>query len=102
MHGILAAHMGRVKEAERFLDKVIDIDMCPDKRGAEEGIHIANCGGLWQLIVYGFAGLKSAMWEDNIVLNPCLPREWQQVEIPIMWHGERKRVVVTHEGYNIN
>ncbi|ROR28229.1 kojibiose phosphorylase [Mobilisporobacter senegalensis] len=102
VHGILAARMGRVKEAERFLDKVIDIDMCPDKCGAEEGIHIANCGGLWQLIVYGFAGLKSAMWEDNIVLNPCLPREWQQVEIPIMWHGERKRVVVTHEGYNIN
>lgn len=102
VHGILAARMGRVKEAERFLDKVIDIDMCPDKCGAEEGIHIANCGGLWQLIVYGFAGLKSAMWEDNIVLNPCLPREWQQVEIPIMWHGERKRVIVTHEGYNIN
>ena len=101
VHGILAAHMGRMKEAEDFLDKVIDIDLSPEKRGAEEGIHIANCGGLWQLIVYGFAGLKSAMWEEDVVLHPHLPKEWQQLEFPLMWHGEKKRVVVTHEGYKI-
>ncbi|BCJ98281.1 glycoside hydrolase family 65 protein [Anaerocolumna chitinilytica] len=101
VHGILAAHMGRITEAESFLNKVIDIDMSPEKRGAEEGIHIANCGGLWQLIVYGFAGLNSAMWEEDVVLEPHLPKEWEQLEFPLMWHGEKKRVVVTHEGYKI-
>ncbi len=102
VHGILAAHLGRMEEAERFLDKVIDIDLSVEKRGAEEGIHIANCGGLWQLIVYGFAGLQSAMWEEDMVLTPHLPKGWKQLDIPVMWHGERKRVVVTHEGYKIN
>ncbi len=101
VHGILAANMGRMEEAKSFLDKVIDIDMSPEKRGAEEGIHIANCGGLWQLIVYGFAGLKSAMWEEDVVLHPHLPEKWQQLEFSLMWHGEKKRVVVTHEGYKI-
>lgn len=101
VHGILASWMGRMEEAGRFLDKVIRIDMDPDKKGAEEGIHIANCGGLWQLVVYGFAGLSSAMWEDEIRLRPHLPRQWERLEIPLYWHGARKKLIITHKGSEI-
>ncbi|MCR5756003.1 MAG: glycoside hydrolase family 65 protein, partial [Acetatifactor sp.] len=98
VHGILAAQLGRMDEAERFLQKVIDIDMSEAKRGAEEGIHIANCGGIWQMIVYGFAGLKSAMWSDEINLNPHLPSCWESVEIPLKWHGKQYHITVNRNG----
>lgn len=101
VHGILAAWMGRMDEAEKFLEKVINIDMDVCKKGAEEGIHIANCGGLWQMIVYGFAGLKSAMWNDEMKLEPHLPTGWSKLEIPIQWHGKQYRITVTQDNYEI-
>ena len=101
VHGILAAWMGRMEEAEKFLNKVVDIDMSLEKKGAAEGIHIANCGGLWQMIVYGFAGLKSAMWEKKIKIDPHLPQSWEKVEIPIKWQGKQYRIIVTQDNYEI-
>ncbi len=101
VHGILAAWMGRMEEAEKFLQKVVDIDMSLEKKGAAEGIHIANCGGLWQMVVYGFAGLKSAMWESEIKLDPHLPKNWEKVEIPMKWQGRQYKVTVTQDNYEI-
>ena len=101
VHGILSAWMGRREEAERFLKKVVDIDMSLEKKGAAEGIHIANCGGLWQLVVYGFAGLKSAMWEDEIKIEPHLPEHWEKVEIPIQWKGKLYKIIVMQDNYEI-
>jgi kojibiose phosphorylase len=90
-----------MEEAEKFLDKVIGIDMSLEKKGAAEGIHIANCGGLWQMVVYGFAGLKSAMWDSEMKLEPHLPEKWEKVEIPIQWHGKQYKIIVTHDNYEI-
>lgn len=101
VHGIIAAWTGRVEETERFLKKMIDIDMSTAKKGAAEGIHIANCGGLWQMVVYGLAGLKSAMWEQNIKLEPHLPEKWERLEFPLLWKGKRYKLCVTQENYEV-
>ena len=91
VHGIIAAWLGKMDEAKAFLDKVINIDMDDTKLGAEEGIHIANCGGLWQLVVFGFAGMKTAFESDQIEFDPHLPEGWKKVIIPLEINGEVKR-----------
>ncbi|MCR5061660.1 MAG: hypothetical protein K6A89_00100, partial [Treponema sp.] len=48
IYGIMALKLGYEEDAERFLNKVIAIDLDENRKGAEDGIHIANCGGLWQ------------------------------------------------------
>lgn len=101
VHGITAAWMGRMEEADRFLKKVMEIDMSSSKKGAAEGIHIANCGGLWQMIVYGFAGLKSAMWGSDICLEPHLPEKWERLEFTLAWHGKWYKIAITKEKYEI-
>jgi len=101
VHGILAAWMGRMEEAEKFLRKVNEIDMSLDKKGAAEGIHIANAGGLWQMVIFGFAGLKSALWSDEIHLEPHLPKQWQRLEFKLAWHGKRYKIVITKEKHEI-
>ncbi|MCR5255951.1 MAG: glycoside hydrolase family 65 protein [Acetatifactor sp.] len=95
VHGILSARLGRMDEAEKFLEKVEDIDLKVEKKGAEEGIHIANCGGIWQLFVYGFAGMKSAMWEEEPVTAPHLPEGIDSITFPVIWHGEKKKITVS-------
>lgn len=101
VHGILAAWMDRMEEAERFHKKVMEIDMSLEKKGAAEGIHIANCGGLWQLLVYGFAGLRSAMWSSEIELKPHLPESWERLEFNLAWQGKRYRITVTKEKHEV-
>lgn len=101
VHGIVAAQMGRTAEAEKFFQKAMKTDMSIEKRGAAEGIHIANCGGLWQMFVYGFAGLKSALWCDEIKLEPHLPDKWEKLEFTLAWRGKRYKIAVTKDKYDI-
>jgi len=101
VHGIMAAWMGRMEESEKFLKKVMEIDMSLEKKGAAEGIHIANCGGLWQMVVYGYAGVKSAMWHSEIHLEPHLPEKWEKLEFALIWHDKRYMVTITKEKYEV-
>ncbi|XCP86240.1 glycosyl hydrolase family 65 protein [Roseburia hominis] len=101
VHGILCSWMGRDAAAMEFLDRVISIDMAPEKKGAEAGIHIANCGGIWQMLIYGFAGLKSAMSSEELALEPHLPKEIKSMEFPLTWRGNAYRIFVDHSGYDI-
>lgn len=101
VHGIVASWLNHKEEAEAFLQRVMAIDFSPEKKGAAEGIHIANCGGLWQLIVYGFAGLASAMWSDTIKLQPRLPEGWEELSFQIVWRGEHYRISVNSGAYEV-
>ncbi|MEK3879474.1 glycoside hydrolase family 65 protein [Paenibacillus sp. FSL M7-0420] len=101
VHGIVASWLGQRGAAGAFLQRVMDIDLSPEKKGAAEGIHIANCGGLWQLIVYGFAGLKSAMWSESIELEPRLPEGWEELSFTVAWRGERYQITIHPGAYEV-
>jgi kojibiose phosphorylase len=68
-----------------------------DVRGnADGGIHAASCGGVWQAVVLGFAGLK--IHEDGTwTTDPALPEGWRRLAFTITVRGERHRVVVERE-----
>ncbi|MHA6531488.1 glycoside hydrolase family 65 protein [Paenibacillus sp. BAC0078] len=102
VHGIVASWLNHKEEAADFLQRVMDIDLSLEKKGGAEGIHIANCGGLWQLIVYGFAGLASAMWTETIHLHPRLPEGWEELSFQLAWRGERYRVTVNPDVYEVH
>lgn len=101
VHGIVASWLGEKEEAAKFLQRVMAIDLSVEKKGAAEGIHIANCGGLWQLIVYGFAGMTSAMWSEDFHLEPRLPAGWEELSFPIVWRGDRYRATVRPDAYEV-
>ncbi|MCR4695205.1 MAG: glycoside hydrolase family 65 protein [Pseudobutyrivibrio sp.] len=94
VHGLLAARLGRTEIAERFLKIVDDIDMDSNRRGAEEGVHIANFGGLWQMVVFGFAGLSYSMWDDDISIKPALPAGWKSLEFKTLYKGNKYKVTI--------
>lgn len=88
VHSIIANKINRYDEAEKFFRLACEIDINNEKGGASEGIHIANCGGIYQAIVYGFAGLESAIWSDELKLNPHLPSTWEYLEFSVIWKNE--------------
>ncbi len=98
IHGILSSRLGRTADAWNFFEKVMAIDMDKQKRGAEEGVHIANFGGLWQQIVFGFAGVGPSMWNEDLILDPQLPPHWTRLQFKLSFHGKRYQIVVTEGG----
>lgn len=58
-----------------------------DVRGnAGDGIHGASAVGLWQAMVFGFAGLQ--VHSDGWTLLPKLPAHWKRLAFKFDWRGE--------------
>ena len=76
---------------EHFL-RAARADLVDVRHNASDGIHGASAGGLWQAVVFGFAGLE--LTEDGWHTTPMLPKHWTRVEFGFDHHGVRQRVVV--------
>ncbi len=100
-HTIAANRIGCEEDVEQFLRQTLDVDLSPEKKGAEDGIHIANCGCLWQLAVNSFAGLDPASCADGLTLKPNLPKNISRISFRIFWHGEQRRVTVTRKSVKV-
>lgn len=101
VHSIMANWIEKYDKAQEFFKRAINIDLNLKKGDAAEGIHIANCGGLWQTIIFGFAGLSSALNSDEIKLDPHLPKGWNSLEFKIMWEGKRYKIHIADKKYSI-
>ncbi len=101
VHTAIANRIGRTEDVESFLKQTLAKDQDVEKRGAEEGIHIANCGCLWQIIINSFCGVMPANSLEELTVKPNLPRNISCISFFIFWHGIKKKVTVTRERVDI-
>jgi trehalose/maltose hydrolase-like predicted phosphorylase len=73
MHGLVAARLGDIGLALRFLRKTADIGLADTQVSTDGGVHIAALGGIWMLTVLGFAGLS--LRDYGVDIEPHLPAE---------------------------
>jgi trehalose/maltose hydrolase-like predicted phosphorylase len=91
----LLARDGRPDEAlEMFrIAARIDLDDLTGTTGG--GLHFATMGGLWQAVVWGFAGIRPG--PSGLHINPCLPTSWDHLGVSVAYRGVRLRVEIDHE-----
>ena len=93
VHAAVLARAGRVPEAEALLDIARRIDLDDVTGTTAAGLHMAAMGGLWQAVVFGFAGLHVSRPDDPaLVLDPHLPDDWGELRISLLWHGHELRL----------
>lgn len=64
-----------------------------DVRGnAGDGVHGASAGGMWQAVIFGFAGLR--LTPDGFTTHPELPASWKRLTFTITHRGERHTITV--------
>ena len=95
LHALVAARLGAVDLAERYLCQTADIDLDSPTVSSAGGIHIAALGGLWMATVFGFAGFR-AMAEE-LAFDPVLPEKWRSLAFRIQWRGRLIHVHVDGE-----
>ena len=102
IHSILCCRRGKADEAYRFFQDSSKIDLDEEHAGAAEGIHIANCGGIWQAVIFGFAGMSRAYESDVPEFRPVMPQHWKKISFPLFYRGEEMYAEVTQGGVWIN
>ncbi len=105
IHAIVALRLGLFDEAWTFFMKSAAIDLDTDHGGAAQGIHIAGCACNWQVVVLGFAGMRTALQSDVLSFNPKLPKHWKGLTFQVVWKGtpvsvemEFGKTTVTNQG----
>jgi len=84
MHALVAARVGDVEMALRYLRETADADLDLDPNSAG-GIRIAGLGALWQAVTLGFAGLD--LRGDTLGIDPRLPPQWRSLSFRVCWRG---------------
>ncbi|MFD2612436.1 glycoside hydrolase family 65 protein [Paenibacillus gansuensis] len=93
VHSITANRFGDREAAYECFAEAAAIDLGPNMKSSDEGIHAASLGGIWKSIVFGFGGVH--MKDGELHLNPRLPESWTRLTFPLMWRGKRLTVTVT-------
>ena len=96
VQAVIAAQVGHEDLALDYFHRALYLDICDFHQNTADGVHIANCGGVWAGIVHGFAG----MVEDGLALSfaPRLPAAWDSARFRIHRHGSTMQVELTADG----
>ncbi len=94
-HCILASDMDDRELAYQLFKQASRIDLGPNMKSSDHGMHTASIGGVWQSVVCGFGGVR--MLDGKLRIHPKLPKQWRKLSFPIYWRGDRLEVTVTHE-----
>ncbi|MBL8134112.1 MAG: glycoside hydrolase family 65 protein, partial [Anaerolineae bacterium] len=93
MHAWAAARLGLTEIAYEQFHHAVHIDLHDNKGNARDGIHAAACGGVWQAVVFGFAGLHIDA-EGDLALQPALPAHWKRVSFSVNYRGTQRTITV--------
>lgn len=78
IYSIMGLKVGDDSKAYRYLRRAAMLDLLNLQRNTREGIHAANAGGVWQTVVFGFAGVN--MDDDDVLsITPNMPEAWDSL-----------------------
>lgn len=97
LHGLMALRLGLDEKAWKYWEDTLGFDFDVEKGKASQGIHSACLAAVWQFVVFGFAGVKTAMETEILTLEPRLPEKWDEVSFSLIWKGQRARIIINHK-----
>ena len=87
VQSIIAAEVGYPELAYRYFDHALRVDLDDLHQNSGDGVHIASCGGVWMMLVQGFAGMRDA--GRRLSFDPRLPEHWGSLSFVLAWRGSR-------------
>jgi len=87
IHALIAARLGDHELAQRYLEQAATIDLANNLGNAAGGVHIGAMAGLWQAIVFGYAGIHFR--QSEIAVEPAGATPWDRLRFPLLWRGRQ-------------
>lgn len=96
IYSVMGLKVGDDSKAYRYLKRAAFIDLLNMQGNTREGIHAANTGGVWQTVIFGFAGV-SLDEEHMLNIRPNMPKEWNKLTFRLHYMGAWMEISVTGE-----
>jgi hypothetical glycosyl hydrolase len=93
-HAVLANDLGNSELSFNLYRQAAAIDLGTNMKSSDHGIHSASLGGVWQIIVCGFGGVR--LVGGKLRIEPKLPNEIKQIIYPLYWKNNLLQVTVEH------
>ena len=90
IQAIMACRLGDKRAGYDYFMRAARADLQDVRGNASDGIHGASSGGIWQAIVFGFAGLH--IGEEHWEIHPCLPTHWKRLSFHFIHRGRIQSV----------
>jgi len=97
---IMASRLGFYEDAYEYFGDSAVLDLKNSAGNTKDGIHIANMGGTYMAIIFGFAGVK--ITESGVYLSPHLPEHWKTCRFNLRYHGSLAEITVDAETIKIS
>jgi trehalose/maltose hydrolase-like predicted phosphorylase len=95
IHASLFARAGQPDRALELFRLASHLDLDDLTGTTAGGVHLATMGGVWQALAYGFLGLRAS--GDTLSIDPCLPSDWNALELRLRFGGQPVGVRATHD-----
>lgn len=95
VYGIMASRINDPEKAVKFFNKNIRLDLDNLHHNTKDGLHLANAGGVYMSIVYGFGGLR--IKENGLHLRPNKPKEWNSLTFRINYRNRLVKVTIADD-----
>ncbi len=82
---IVASRLGMTDKAFDYFGNALNLDLMDLQHNTKDGLHVANMGGNYMAIVYGFGGFR--LKENGISFAPSLPAKWTSYQFHIRYRG---------------
>ncbi len=92
---IMASRLRMTKKAYDYFGDSAKLDLFNTHHNTKDGIHTANMGSSYMVMVYGFGGLR--LKETGLYFSPSLPEKWNGYQFRICYEGSHIQVAVGRE-----
>ena len=98
--GNIAAKLGDLDRAKKYFIETLNTDVCDQKGNTKDGLHMANMGGCYDMIVGGFGGLR--LDDNGLSLFPMLPNGIRKYSFTINYLNSNINVLVDNSGTTLS
>lgn len=94
IHSAQYAKLNQIDKAYEYFMKTLRLDLDNTHKNTFHGLHVANLGGIYLGLLYGFMGYEI---KESIHLYPRLPKEWRKLVLTcrLIKEGSLK-ITLTH------
>lgn len=96
---IMASKIGNMDKAYEYFIETARLDLDNTHGNTKDGLHMANMGGAWMSIVYGFAGMR--LKESGLSLSPAIPKDWEKYAFRLNFRGRLIGVSIEKDGVSL-
>ncbi|MCP1312539.1 glycoside hydrolase family 65 protein [Paenibacillus tyrfis] len=96
---IMASKLGYDAKAYDYFIETARLDLDNTHGNTKDGLHMANMGGTWMSIVYGFAGLR--LKESGLSLAPAIPGQWERYSFRLQYRGRKLAVEIDRQSIRL-